>query len=259
MFGNFSTTEILVIVGVPLAAVCLGVLFGVIKPHLKRRRQRLQGITVVTFGDAGLAMPPRPTRLPTPDSNPLVAPLDRAATPTHNRASSTFAPPAEATGTLGPDWGHGTGGAVAEPPRLRLETKDRMPGATPDRPPLRVHRPADGTLQFLPGRLEIVEGRDLGHEVRFVKQPGQSTTEITFGRQDGVPYRHVQLHEPTVSRIHARMTWNKDDPEWRITNLSGTNPMTVNGTQLAADNGSVTLQDGDRVEMGEVVFLYRAK
>jgi predicted component of type VI protein secretion system len=35
--------------------------------------------------------------------------------------------------------------------------------------------------------------------------------------------------------------------------------MTVNGTQLAADNGSVTLQDGDRVEMGEVVFLYRAK
>jgi predicted component of type VI protein secretion system len=115
----------------------------------------------------------------------------------------------------------------------------------------------DGTLQFLPGRLEIVEGRDLGQEIRFVKQPGQQATEVTFGRQDGVAYRHVQLHEPTVSRLHARMTW--EDQQWRVTNLSRTNPMAVNGTLLAPDNGSVTLKDGDRIEMGEVVFRYRSK
>jgi predicted component of type VI protein secretion system len=53
------------------------------------------------------------------------------------------------------------------------------------------------------------------------------------------------------------MTW--EDQQWRVTNLSRTNPMAVNGTQLAPDNGSVTLQDGDRIEMGEVVFRYRSK
>lgn len=248
MFGNLSSSDILLIVGIPLAAVSLGVLFGMIIPRIRRRRQRLHGIPVATFGDSGLSMPPRPTRPPTPESNPAVHP---AATPTHNRATSTFAPPVEATGTLGAEWGQATA-TTTDPPRLRLETAGMA-----ERPPLRVHRAVDGTLQFLPGRLEIVEGRDLGQEIRFVRQPGQQRTEVTFGRQDGVPYRHVQLHEPTVSRLHARMTF--EDQLWHVTNLSRTNPMAVNGTQLAPDNGTVTLQDGDRIEMGEVVFRYRSK
>ena len=115
----------------------------------------------------------------------------------------------------------------------------------------------DGTLQFLPGRFEVIEGREIGQEIRFVRQPGSSHTEVTFGREDGAPYRHVQLHEPTVSRLHAKMTL--EDKNWRLTNLSATNPASVNGKPLGADNGSVVLRDGDRIEMVEVVFRFRAK
>lgn len=115
----------------------------------------------------------------------------------------------------------------------------------------------DGTLQFLPGRFEVIEGREIGQEIRFVRQPASPQTEVTFGRQDGTPYRHVQLHEPTVSRLHAKMTL--EDKSWRLTNLSATNPAGVNGKPLDPDHGSVVLRDGDRVEMGEVVFRFRAK
>ena len=115
----------------------------------------------------------------------------------------------------------------------------------------------DGTLQFLQGRFEVLEGREIGQEIRFVRQPGSTHAEVTFGRQDGTPYRHVQLHEPTVSRLHAKMTL--EDKDWRLTNLSATNPASVNGKPLDPDHGSVVLRDGDRVEMGEVVFRFRAK
>jgi predicted component of type VI protein secretion system len=50
-----------------------------------------------------------------------------------------------------------------------------------------------------------------------------------------------------------------EDKDWRLTNLSDTNPVSVNGKPLGADQGSVILRDGDRIEMGEVVFRFRAK
>jgi pSer/pThr/pTyr-binding forkhead associated (FHA) protein len=120
-----------------------------------------------------------------------------------------------------------------------------------------VHRPTDGTLQFLPGRLEVESGREVGQEIRFVRIPGAQTTEVTLGRSEGAPYRHIQLHEPTVSRMHARMTL--EGKRWRLTNLSSTNPVVVNAAPLDGSGASVVLTDGDRVEMGEVVFRFRSK
>lgn len=114
-------------------------------------------------------------------------------------------------------------------------------------------RPADGTLQFLPGRLEILEGQDAGQEIRFVRTG--DPTEITFGRSEGPLYRHVQLREQTVSRVHARLT--REGSQWRLTNLSSTNPLHVNGAPLDPPRVSVMLADGDRIEMGEVVLRYR--
>jgi pSer/pThr/pTyr-binding forkhead associated (FHA) protein len=123
--------------------------------------------------------------------------------------------------------------------------------------PRKSARIPDGTLQFLPGRLEIIEGRDAGHEIRFVRQPGDEETTITFGRTDGPAYRHVQLHEPTVSRLHAKVTL--EGKRWRLTNLSQTNPIVVNTAPLEGEGTSVVLSEGDRVEMGEVVLRFRAK
>lgn len=144
-------------------------------------------------------------------------------------------------------------------------------------PPIAHRRPADGTLQFLPGRLEVVSGRGMGEEIRFVRTPGPDGTTVTFGRAEGAAYRHVQLGEPTVSRTHARMTLDIGDPlpgagspgapptgaaQWRLDNLSATNPVIVNGRPLHAGGSpgsSVILTDGDRIEMGEVAFIYHAR
>lgn len=114
--------------------------------------------------------------------------------------------------------------------------------------------PTDGTLQFLAGRLEIVSGHDAGREIRFVRLPDTATPEITFGRNEGAPYRHVQLRDGTVSRLHARMRMK--DATWTLTNLSTTNPVTYNGRTLG-DGEEQPLSHDDRVEMGEVAFRFR--
>jgi hypothetical protein len=143
---------------------------------------------------------------------------------------------------------------------------------------VRYWRVADGTLQFLPGRLEIAAGRDAGHEIRFVRTAGPDGTCVTFGRADGPPYRHVQLREPTVSRAHARMaletagdsanglplrgTTGNGATHWRLENLSATNPVVVNGQPLDPEGGlagSVILSEGDRIEMGEVAFVFHSR
>ena len=154
-----------------------------------------------------------------------------------------------------------------EPLSIDDEMGEAVEGAS-----IRFWRPADGTLQFLPGRLEIAAGRDAGQEIRFVRTGGPDGTCITFGRADGPPYRHVQLREPTVSRSHARMvldqpgTGSRDgssaQAQWRLENLSSTNPVVVNGRSLDANGGataSVMLSEGDRIEMGEVAFVFRER
>ncbi|MGQ0539274.1 MAG: FHA domain-containing protein [Gemmatimonadaceae bacterium] len=121
---------------------------------------------------------------------------------------------------------------------------------------IRFYRPADGTLQFHPGRLKVIAGRDAGHEIRFVKTYGPDANTITFGRLEGPPYRHIQLREATVSRQHARLELARGS--WHLVNLSGTNPVVVNGVALEGSGTSVPLQNDDRVEMGEVVFRFIA-
>jgi hypothetical protein len=116
--------------------------------------------------------------------------------------------------------------------------------------------PMDGTLQFLPGRLEVVDGEAPGRDIRFVRTWGE-VPEITFGRVSGPPYRHVQLRSQTVSRQHARMQYM--DARWKLTNLSQTNPVVVNGQALDTTHGNRVLHDGDQIEMGEVVFRFRER
>jgi len=118
---------------------------------------------------------------------------------------------------------------------------------------LRFYRPADHALPFLPGRLQVIEGPDAGLEVRFVRLADGSEPVVTFGRSEGPPFRHVQLLEPTVSRAHARL--HLEDSGWYLTNLSRTNPVVVNRTAMM-DEEPQRLGDGDRVEMGALIFRY---
>jgi FHA domain len=121
---------------------------------------------------------------------------------------------------------------------------------------LRYHRPVDRTLQFLPGYLQVVEGIDAGQEIHFVRTAGPDGTSVTFGRSEGQAYRHVQLLEPTVSRVHARLSLDPDG--WFLTNLSKTNPVLVNGRAVAGTTASA-LRDGDSIEMGALVFRFHAR
>ena len=118
-------------------------------------------------------------------------------------------------------------------------------------------RPAERTLQFLPGRFEVLAGRGLGSEIRFVRTGGPDGSSITIGRSEGPPYRHIQLDVPTVSRRHAQMRW--DGARWSLTNLSTTNPVSINGVALPGEGTAIDLVDGDRVEMGEVTFRFHAQ
>ena len=187
-----------------------------------------------------------------------------------DRPRSSYAPPTSTSKVTPP------AAAVGSSPLADTARPNEMvDGTAVDGASVRYWRPADGTLQFLPGRLEVIAGRDAGQEIRFVRTPGPDGTRVTFGRAEGVPYRHVQLREPTVSRTHARMILESNGagsaassgpsphgPRWRLENLSATNPVVVNGQPLAADGtdaGSVRLGEGDRIEMGEVVFRFHEK
>ncbi len=99
-------------------------------------------------------------------------------------------------------------------------------------------------------------GQEPGREIRFVRLPDAADPEITFGRNEGPMYRHVQLRDATVSRMHARLLYR--DGAWTLVNLSTTNPVMHNTRVLGAEESQL-LADGDRIDMGEVVFRYKAR
>jgi hypothetical protein len=267
--------DVFIIVLLPLLAITAAVVFGVVLPRMQRQR-RLRGPIPVALGHDSDVIPPRPERplatlRPSPPvmqavpqtmpPQPVYAPPVYQAPPPPPTPSAPSQQIQFATGTDGgaPPPTEARASASIETPHLRLAT---TPSDVPTRAEARLsrgrrERTLEGTLQFLPGRLEIVDGRDVGQEVRFVRQPGEDTTVVTFGRSEGVPYRHVQLHEPTVSRVHASLSL--EGKRWRLTNLSKTNPVVVNGQPLEGEDASMVLTEGDRVEMGEVVFKFRAK
>lgn len=122
---------------------------------------------------------------------------------------------------------------------------------------VRFFRAEEGTLEFLPGRLEVVAGDDIGQEIHFARQVGDEDITITFGRSEGPPLRHVQLLDPTVSRQHARMTFAGQ--RWHLSNMSSTNAVVLNGAALPDHGDGITLQDGDRLEFGAVQFVFHAR
>jgi len=256
-----SRIDLAVVILLPLAVIGLAVIFGVVLPKSARRRKLHGPIPVAVLSAERDVLPARPYRPPTPGHTSTVEPsLATTVTPT-----APVQPVVQVSDRQMAQAGTGTHGFMAETkvatdgPHLRLATSltDSPPPRPDGRTPRKTARVTEGTLQFLPGRLEVIEGRDMGQEIRFVRQPGDDGTTVTFGRNDGPQYRHVQLHEPTVSRLHAKMSL--EGKRWRLTNMSQTNPVVVNGAPLQGEGSSLVLSEGDRVEMGEVVFVYRGK
>lgn len=273
-----------------VTAIAALLLAALVVAVVRRRRASAEPapLPLIPFATGrGTPPPPRPD-VASPAHGTYAPPVDRGddTTPKWSPAASDapptrspYAPPVAPAGGARTPRAGGAGGAGAPGVDTALAQtampNDYVTGQAVEGAAVRYWRPADGTLQFLPGRLEVVAGRDAGQEIRFVRTPGPDGTSVTFGRAEGAPYRHVQLREPTVSRNHARMTLIAPGtgpdratpapgagPCWRLENLSATNPVIINGQPLAADGGagcSVVLSDGDRIEMGEVVFRFHAR
>jgi hypothetical protein len=95
-----------------------------------------------------------------------------------------------------------------------------------------------------PGRLVCVHppGELLGRlfELR--------ATTLTIGREPGVD---LLVDDPSVSRSHARLE-PRPDGVYRLTDAGSSNGTLVNGVRLQ----SGPVHHGDRVQFGNVVFLY---
>lgn len=121
----------------------------------------------------------------------------------------------------------------------------------------RYEVPAKGrdSVQVLPGHLEVEVGSNVGEAIRFMRLKGEPA-DITIGAAEGPRHRHIKLPAETVSRTHARMQYL--DGRWRITNLSPTNPTLVNGQELDAAARTRLLDDGDMIQIGEMLLRFRA-
>jgi FHA domain len=249
--------------GVPVAVIVVAMIFGYLVPGWKRRKHLNSPIAIAPFGRERTVVPPRPIREPEATPAPQVAapaarPAVPLAEPIEVAVPRAGAVETEARAYRAPALERDDQARVL---KLQVAGDNRPSSASQasasPQSQLRLEKTADGTLQFLPGKLEIVEGRNIGQELRFVRTPGPDGQSITFGRNEGPPYRHVQLEEHTVSRMHAKMSL--EGKTWTLTNLSKTNPAVVNGLPLGEETPSVVLRDGDRIEMGEVIFRFRSR
>ncbi len=182
------------------------------------------------------------------DPIPLVFPMSSPSRPAlaRQRERSSRAPE-KATADLPsppetPSW----------PPREPTPRKAPEPEPSPEPA---IAPPPEGTLQLLPGRLEVISDPPTGtpKEIRFVRVPGYPP-EISFGRAPGEAHRHVELPSPTVSRKQALFRF--DAGRWTLTNHSTTNPTLLNGTPLDGTGEARPLRDGDTIEMGEITFRF---
>jgi hypothetical protein len=137
-----------------------------------------------------------------------------------------------------------------------------VPAGVDEGKTIRIARPdeSQGTLQILPGRLEICSGPDAGQvaDIRFVRDrtAGSPIPEITFGRHGQASPTHIVLKSPTVSRLHAKFRYEAG--RWSVINYSETNPVLVNKRPMSTTESPVPLSDKDVIEMGEVGFRYHA-
>jgi hypothetical protein len=280
-------SPVAIALGATVLVLVVGAIIWWVRSRAKAREHEALPLYSIGLGRPGEALParPRPAVRPSPDTvratgAPVVGAdvvefaeagvAPDAGMPPVARSVVTPVHGATALGAseTGRQPGRDTVNGAASPGSMRsressVSTKPRgVPLVQPVPEPdfggqvVRYQVPQDGTLQFLPGRLEVIGGVDTGRDVRFVHLPGPEGDVITFGRSEGPPYRHIQLREATVSRNHARLRFEQG--AWHLTNLSATNPVVLNDHTLGVGEEH-RLTDGDRVEMGEVVFAFRGR
>ena len=147
---------------------------------------------------------------------------------------------------------------VAAASKRAVESDFAPPAPTPVPAPaetVRLARPTEDAVQLLPARLEVIAGMPRRQDIRFIRTPGE-IPQMILGREPGASPHHVTLTSSTVSRRHAQVAFTNG--QWKVVNLSSTNPVVVNDHALPGPHSEQTLVDGDRIELGDVVLRFRA-
>ncbi|MBI4830408.1 MAG: GGDEF domain-containing protein [Candidatus Lindowbacteria bacterium] len=107
-----------------------------------------------------------------------------------------------------------------------------------------------GSSEYSPTKkialLQIIRGEDIGRE--FEVTPGANI----IGRQPGC---HIQINNKSVSRRHAQIVCNPDEPEdsrYVVYDLNSTNGTRVNNESVARR----PIRDGDRIQLGRIVCKF---
>jgi hypothetical protein len=257
-----SLVNIGVIVGLLALFLAITLLALRVLRWRRDRALRRHGVPILVMplgSDEAVAPRPAIPREERKRSSPRSAPRVTSTSPVSNRRVTPVATAipidVEPEVLVVPDDDHET---ISTGPFRPSEARPGSPSAhLVEGTQLRFFRAEEGTLEFLPGRLEVVGGEDIGQEIHFARQVGDDDVTITFGRSEGPPLRHVQLLDPTVSRQHASMSFTGQ--RWHLSNMSTTNAVLLNGSALPDHGDGITLQDGDRLEMGAVVFVFHAR
>jgi pSer/pThr/pTyr-binding forkhead associated (FHA) protein len=98
------------------------------------------------------------------------------------------------------------------------------------------------------GSLIVTNGPQEGQTIPLL------LNRITIGRATNKATWEVLLQDPSVSRPHARL--EKNDDKWHIIDLNSSNGTRINNETLDPRK-PVALQDGDTLELGGSLLLFR--
>lgn len=94
-------------------------------------------------------------------------------------------------------------------------------------------------------KLDVYLKNELIESVELQQQP------VSIGRK---PDNGLVLHDRTVSRHHAQISYVAEGKYWQVENLSSTNPVRLNGDVVARPE---ILFDGDHLAIGAYTLVVK--
>jgi len=120
-----------------------------------------------------------------------------------------------------------------------------------------IPKAAPKTMKFVPGKLEIIKGADIGKTFKIAGIPqSDGSSIVTIGREASTEanmFSHIQLKEHTISRKQAEII--ERNGSVKIKNLSTTNYTKIDGKELAP-NEIQELKPNSIITLGEVEIKY---
>jgi len=154
------------------------------------------------------------------------------------------------------------------------DANDKIPGGALqpviNKPPektighiIQLISPPEETCKLLEGRFLILKGDNIIKGIRFIRPLSQDTIEYTFGRKDTDVYTDIRLRTASVATKQATLRNSQDDDDYdgdgtyTLINhaRAEATPTKVNGKPMD-DGEEFSLSEGDKIEMGVVVFAF---